>query len=186
MVPRIWRTGITSTLCALLPPSSDAILRARANTIQWQAGDMWECPDFFPLGQKHVLMVSTQGRVHYFVGTYSDRKFQAETHDLIDGSELHYASKSFEDDRGRRILWGWVREARSGGGSEFGGLVRGNILAARPVDRSGRRAAHGPASGISPLARTPSSNRGCGSCRLPSGAAHSREFAGNPVGNGSW
>ncbi|MGA3325678.1 MAG: glycoside hydrolase family 32 protein [Terriglobia bacterium] len=77
------------------------------------AGDMWECPDFFPLGRKHVLMVSTQGRVHYFVGTYSDRKFQAETHDLIDGSGLHYASKSFEDDRGRRILLGWVREARS-------------------------------------------------------------------------
>ena len=46
-------------------------------------------------------------------GTYSDRKFQPETHGLIDGSGLHYASKSFEDDRGRRILWGWVREARS-------------------------------------------------------------------------
>ena len=77
------------------------------------AGDMWECPDFFPLGQKHVLMVSTQGRVHYLIGTYSDRKFQAETHGLIDGSALHYAAKSFKDDRGRRILWGWVREARS-------------------------------------------------------------------------
>jgi len=77
------------------------------------AGDMWECPDFFPLGQKHVLLVSTQGRVHYFVGTYSDRKFQAEAHHLIVGSGLHYASKSFEDHQGRRILWGWVREARS-------------------------------------------------------------------------
>jgi beta-fructofuranosidase len=77
------------------------------------AGDMWECPDFFPLGQKHVLMVSTQGRVHYLIGTYSDRKFQAETHGLIDGSALHYAAKSFRDDRGRRILWGWVREGRS-------------------------------------------------------------------------
>ena len=77
------------------------------------AGDMWECPDFFPLGQKHVLMVSTQGRVHYLIGTYSDRKLQVETHGLIDGSGLHYAAKSFKDDRGRRILWGWVREARS-------------------------------------------------------------------------
>jgi beta-fructofuranosidase len=77
------------------------------------AGDMWECPDFFPLGQKYVLMVSTQGRVHYFLGTYSDRRFQAETHGLIDGSGLHYAAKTFEDDQGRRILWGWVREART-------------------------------------------------------------------------
>jgi beta-fructofuranosidase len=74
---------------------------------------MWECPDFFPLGQKHVLMVSTQGRVHYLIGNYSDRKFQPETHGLIDGSGLHYAAKSFKDDRGRRILWGWVREAWS-------------------------------------------------------------------------
>ncbi len=77
------------------------------------AGDMWECPDFFPLGQKHVLMVSTQGRVHYLIGTYSNRKFHAEAHGLIDGSGLHYAAKSFNDDQGRRILWGWVREARS-------------------------------------------------------------------------
>jgi beta-fructofuranosidase len=77
-----------------------------------EAGDMWECPDFFPLGKKHVLLVSTQGRVHYLLGNYSDRKFQAETHGVIDGSELHYASKSFADDQGRRILWGWVREAR--------------------------------------------------------------------------
>ena len=78
-----------------------------------QAGDMWECPDFFPLGSKHVLMVSAQGRVHYFVGTYSDRRFQADQQGLIDGSGLHYASKTFEDSYGRRILWGWVREARS-------------------------------------------------------------------------
>ncbi|MGD0225319.1 MAG: glycoside hydrolase family 32 protein [Terriglobia bacterium] len=77
------------------------------------AGDMWECPDFFPLGQKHVLLVSTQGRVHSLVGTYSDRKFQAESQDLADGSEMYYAAKSFLDHQGRRILWGWVREARS-------------------------------------------------------------------------
>lgn len=77
------------------------------------AGDMWECPDFFPLGEKHVLLVSAQGRVHYFVGTYADRRFRAETQGLIDGCGLHYASKTFKDGRGRRILWGWVREARS-------------------------------------------------------------------------
>jgi len=77
------------------------------------AGDMWECPDFFPLGGKHVLLVSTQGRVHYFVGTYSDRKFRAENQGLIDDSSLHYASKTCEDPQGRRVLWGWVREARS-------------------------------------------------------------------------
>lgn len=78
-----------------------------------EAGDMWECPDFFPLGDKHVLLVSTQGRVHYFVGAYSDRIFKAERQGLIDDSALHYASKTCQDPQGRRILWGWVREARS-------------------------------------------------------------------------
>ena len=75
------------------------------------AGDMWECPDFFPLGSKHVLLVSTQGRVHYFLGTYAERRFHAETQGLIDGSEMYYAAKSFAHER--RILWGWIRESRS-------------------------------------------------------------------------
>jgi beta-fructofuranosidase len=77
------------------------------------AGDMWECPDFFPLGQKHCLLVSTQGRVHYFMGSYSARSFQRESSGLVDGSDLYYAAKSFVDSQGRRILWGWIREARN-------------------------------------------------------------------------
>ena len=77
------------------------------------AGDMWECPDFFPLGQKHGLLVSTQGRVYYMTGHYSGRKFERETSGFVDGSDLYYAAKSFQDSQGRRILWGWIREARN-------------------------------------------------------------------------
>jgi beta-fructofuranosidase len=77
------------------------------------AGDMWECPDFFPLGQKHCLLVSTQGRVHYFTGSYVKGRFRRESSGLVDGSDLYYAAKSFVDSQGRRILWGWIREARS-------------------------------------------------------------------------
>jgi len=77
------------------------------------AGDMWECPDFFPLGQKHMLLVSTQGRVYYVTGHYSDRRFQRESSGLVDGSGLYYAAKSFVDSRGRRILWGWIGEGRN-------------------------------------------------------------------------
>jgi beta-fructofuranosidase len=76
-------------------------------------GDMWECPDFFPLGQKHCLLVSAKGRVHYFTGSYSNRRFQRESSGLVDGSSLYYAAKSFVDSQGRRILWGWIREARN-------------------------------------------------------------------------
>jgi beta-fructofuranosidase len=76
-------------------------------------GDMWECPDFFPLAQKHCLLVSTQGRVYYFTGSYSHQKFQRESAGLVDGSDLYYAAKSFLGQGGRRILWGWLREART-------------------------------------------------------------------------
>ena len=40
-------------------------------------GDMWECPDFFPLGDKHVLLVSTMGKVRWKVGTYAQQRFTA-------------------------------------------------------------------------------------------------------------
>jgi beta-fructofuranosidase len=76
------------------------------------ADEMWECPDFFPLGDKHVLLVSTQGSVFYFVGSYRDRKFYPEARGRVDLGKHYYAAKSF-DDRGRRILWAWLLEARS-------------------------------------------------------------------------
>jgi beta-fructofuranosidase len=30
---------------------------------------MWECPDFFPIGNKHALLISTMGKVRWKVGT---------------------------------------------------------------------------------------------------------------------
>jgi beta-fructofuranosidase len=76
-------------------------------------GEMWECPDFFPLGEKHALMISTQGFVFYLIGSYRDRKFYAEGQGRADLGGHLYAAKSMPDSRGRRILWGWIREARS-------------------------------------------------------------------------
>ena len=42
---------------------------------------MWECPNFFPLGDKHVLIVSVWPKhsVHYFVGTFVNERFTPET-----------------------------------------------------------------------------------------------------------
>ena len=34
------------------------------------SGEMWECPDFFPLGDKHVLLYSTERKVYWEVGTF--------------------------------------------------------------------------------------------------------------------
>jgi beta-fructofuranosidase len=77
-------------------------------------GEMWECPDFFPLGGKHVLLYSTERKVYWQVGEFDKRalKFHAETSGLLDHGS-YYAMKSMVDAQGRRILWGWVPESRS-------------------------------------------------------------------------
>jgi len=75
---------------------------------------MWECPDFFPLGDKHVLLYSTEGEVYWEVGRFdkNDLRFHAETKGLLDHGS-YYAMKSMVDAKGRRILWGWVQETRT-------------------------------------------------------------------------
>jgi beta-fructofuranosidase len=74
-------------------------------------GEMWECPDFFPLGDKHVLLISTIGKVRWKVGTYSNQRFTPEKEGVVDWGS-YYAAKTMLDAKGRRILWGWVPEAR--------------------------------------------------------------------------
>ncbi len=76
-------------------------------------GEMWECPDFFPLSGKHALLVSTQGAVVYSVGAYENHYFRPEVQGKADLSDAYYAARSMLDDKGRRILWGWIREGRS-------------------------------------------------------------------------
>jgi beta-fructofuranosidase len=85
-----------------------------AKTDPVDSGEMWECPDFFPLGDKHVLLYSTERKVYWEVGSFDKDKllFHAETRGLLDHGH-YYAMKSMLDEKGRRILWGWVTEARS-------------------------------------------------------------------------
>src|SRR5262249_50516442 len=74
-------------------------------------GDMWECPDFFPLGTKHVLLISTMGKVRWKVGTYANQRFTAEKEGVVDWGS-YYAAKTMLDKDSNRILWGWIPEAR--------------------------------------------------------------------------
>jgi beta-fructofuranosidase len=76
-------------------------------------GEMWECPDFFPLDGKHVLLYSTERKVYWEIGELdkSAMKFHMETRGLLDHG-AYYAMKSMIDAKGRRILWGWVQEKR--------------------------------------------------------------------------
>jgi beta-fructofuranosidase len=78
-------------------------------------GEMWECPDFFPLGGKHVLLYSVERKVFWEVGVFEklNMRFNSETKGMLDHG-YYYAMKSMKDEQGRRILWGWVEESRTG------------------------------------------------------------------------
>ena len=75
------------------------------------SGDMWECPDFFPMGNKHVLLISTMGKVRWKVGTYTNQRFTPEREGVVDWG-AYYAAKTMLDADGNRILWGWISETR--------------------------------------------------------------------------
>lgn len=75
-----------------------------------ETGTMFECPDFFPLGDRYVLLTSWN-KTHWHVGTYASRRFKAEKIGVVDGGH-YYAAKTLLDDRGRRIMWGWITEDR--------------------------------------------------------------------------
>jgi beta-fructofuranosidase len=74
-------------------------------------GNMWECPDFFPLGNKHVLLISTAGKVWWKSGSYRAQKFHPEQEGVVDWG-AYYAGRTMLDKQGRRVLWGWIPETR--------------------------------------------------------------------------
>src|SRR5207247_1585137 len=70
-----------------------------------------ECPNFFPLGDRWVLIVSPHSEVQYFTGTFDPvaGKFSSAQRGLMDQSSHYYAPNCMEDPKGRRLLWGWVK-----------------------------------------------------------------------------
>ena len=71
-------------------------------------------PDFFQLGDKHVLVFSSHlhGTQHY-VGRLEGQRFVPETHGRLSGPGGHLGGpRSLLDGSGRRILFDWVREVR--------------------------------------------------------------------------
>ncbi len=73
-------------------------------------GMNWECPNFFPLKDKHVLVVSPHAKVRYAVGDYKDHRFAPGEWHLMDWGNF-YAPNTLTDPEGRQIVWGWVQGA---------------------------------------------------------------------------
>ncbi len=80
-----------------------------------ETGTIWECPDFFPLGDAHVLAISPipLRKSLYLVGSYADHRFTPERMGEIDVGGHFYAPQTLRDERGRRIMFGWLWEGRS-------------------------------------------------------------------------
>ncbi|MBN8638808.1 MAG: glycoside hydrolase family 32 protein [Anaerolineae bacterium] len=83
-----------------------------------QDGVIWECPNFFQLGDEWVLIISTHdgkatATTIYFVGSYENQRFTPVYRGVLDDAVL-YAPLSTVDEQQRRVLFGWLREDRSG------------------------------------------------------------------------
>ena len=93
-------------------------------------GTMWECVDLFRAGQgslgsvpadyaPDVLVFSAwdDGETRhplYWTGRYAGDAFEPEAlHRLDYGGRFFYAPQSFEDESGRRVMFGWMQEGRS-------------------------------------------------------------------------
>ncbi len=85
-------------------------------------GYMWECPDFFELDGKYILMISPQGiksngdlynnlfQTGYLVGDYNyeTNAFVHGSFTELDNGHDFYAVQTLLDDKGRRIAIGWM------------------------------------------------------------------------------
>ena len=102
-----------------------ALLYASTDMVHWQYlhpllegdrkdHDMWECPNFFPLGDRWVLLVSaTQNppTMFYFVGRFENDRLLVERQGVLESGDV-WAPQVFGDAAGRRIMFTWVKEAR--------------------------------------------------------------------------
>ncbi|MBQ6496597.1 MAG: glycoside hydrolase family 32 protein [Firmicutes bacterium] len=80
-------------------------------------GWMWECPDFFPLDGRDILMAGTMGEVHticrigdydHETGTFLETAWQS----MEQGFDF-YAGQTVQAADGRRILIGWMQNPQT-------------------------------------------------------------------------
>lgn len=96
-----------------LHPLASGHWTEKENVNPVESGEMWECPDFFPLGKKHVLLYATAGQVIWETGDFDPKElvFHPQKRGLLDHG-AYYAQKTQLDAEGNRILWGWIPEKR--------------------------------------------------------------------------
>jgi sucrose-6-phosphate hydrolase SacC (GH32 family) len=74
------------------------------------------CPDFFKLDDKWVLLCISHSRgARYYIGSWDGKQFKPESHHRMNwpGGTM-FAPETLLDDQGRRIMWAWVLDRKSG------------------------------------------------------------------------
>ena len=136
--PKIWRASDGTYICAAANCAADqtgAILLFKSSDLMhwkyWKVlvankgrfGVMWECPDFFELDGKYVLLVSPQdmqpsGFEYHngngtlcLIGSYDENSgtFAEEKDQAIDYGIDFYAPQTILSEDGRRIMIGWMQ-----------------------------------------------------------------------------
>ena len=135
--PKIWReadgTYSVVTVCLAEDGSGAAVLFQSKDGFDWhfvtvlercnnQYGKMWECPDFFPLDGKQVLMLGPmemlpKGEFHNghnviaFIGSYDEvtHTFTRENVQQMDGGIDFYATQTTLAPDGRRLMTAWLQ-----------------------------------------------------------------------------
>ena len=135
-------------------------------------GEMWECPDFFPLDGKHVLIHSTEGETLWQTGTLDPATmlFHQEKQGILDHGS-YYAPKTQLDAAGNRILWGWIQESRPQAEYSAAGWA-GLMSLPRRLSLQDGELVMQPADQVATLRRAPRS--GAAVFRLPSAAQEVR------------
>jgi beta-fructofuranosidase len=135
--PCVWREGNTWQLLlgSGIRGQGGAVLHYTSpDLLQWEyqgplclgdgsTGAMWECPAFFPLGDRQVLLVSAlpQERVLAFIGSYEGNRFVPDTWQWVDGGAALYAPQVMRDQHDRRLFFAWIKEERDAASQERSG-----------------------------------------------------------------
>lgn len=131
--PCVWRDGSEYRMAigaGLKGGNGTALLYTSTDRFHWtyrhplasaagrDDGEIWECPNFFPLGrQKWFLCVSSTGPIRVpfcWTGSYRDLRFSPESpRQKLDHGGYYYAPQAFEDARRRLVIFGWIPEGRT-------------------------------------------------------------------------
>jgi beta-fructofuranosidase len=134
--PYLWREGDTwyQVIGTAVNNRGEVLLYRSSNLRNWEylhplipgeirstledGADICECPNFFALGDKHVLIFSVWRNhvLHYpvaFVGEFKDLSFYPEHMQRLDwGLYCFYAPLTFHAND-KRLMFGWLQEQRS-------------------------------------------------------------------------